>query len=64
MLDLTPSLQYNVIAALSPLSRVLYAIMFLCDWLLPSFAPRGVPSRASRNQITAGRCGLATCAAV
>eukprot|EP00966_Prymnesium_polylepis_P070715 1643282-Prymnesium_polylepis.1 len=31
--------------------------MFLCDSLLPSFAPRGLPSRASRNQITAGLMG-------
>ena len=28
--------------------------MFLCDSFLPSFASRRAPSRASRNQVTAG----------
>ena len=30
-----------------------YVIMFLCNSILPSFAPRGAPSRASANQIGA-----------
>ena len=30
-------------------------IMFVCDSRLPSFAPGGVPSRGSHNQITAGQ---------
>ena len=34
---------------------ILYAIMLLCYSLLPSFASRGVPSRASPNQRFAGR---------
>ena len=32
-----------------------YAIMYLCDSRLPSFAPQGVPSRGSQDQVTAGR---------
>ena len=31
-----------------------YAIMFLCDSFLPSFASRRAPLRASRNQVAAG----------
>ena len=39
---------------MKPFLCILYAIMFLCDSRLPSFASRRAPSRASRNQITAG----------
>ena len=42
---------------MKPFICILCAIMFLCDSRLPSFAtrfPAGAPSRASRNQITAG----------
>ena len=46
---------------LKPFSYILYAIMFLCDSLLPSFASRGVPSRGSQSQVTAGIDGLYNC---
>ena len=44
---------------MKPFLCILYVIMFLCDSLVRSSASRAVPSRGSRDQVTAGlRIGL------
>ena len=39
---------------MKPFLCILYVIMFLCDSLVRSSASRAVPSRGSRDQVTAG----------
>jgi hypothetical protein len=48
----------NPRGALKQFLFVLYVIMFLCDLLFPSFAPRGELLRGSRNQVTTGTSGM------